>query len=325
MLTKIKNLLKKKIKIKLKEINYLRKKQYIPDILDHINIESTSVCNLKCKFCAYDKRDLEQVPLQSMEMNLFKNITRQCLDLGYKNFGLTPVTGDIFMDKNIIEKLDYLETLDNLNGYYFYTNFIATKENKILKLLDCKKLSHLGLSIYGHDEESFIRFSKGSESSYRILIKNLNFLYNQLKKSNYDFKIELTQRTSKNFDLNNSKSELSIVLKKLILLKNVKYEYNNKFTNWGGLVKEKDISDLNIKFQTELTKKTGSCSLIYSRLTIGTDGIVNACACRDANFSLKISDLKKSNLKDIISYKNPKYKKIIHNQEKIIFQKFVTM
>ena len=213
MLTKIKNLLKKKIKIKLKEINYLRKKQYIPDILDHINIESTSVCNLKCKFCAYDKRDLEQVPLQSMEMNLFKNITRQCLDLGYKNFGLTPVTGDIFMDKNIIEKLDYLETLDNLNGYYFYTNFIATKENKILKLLDCKKLSHLGLSIYGHDEESFIRFSKGSESSYRILIKNLNFLYNQLKKSNYDFKIELTQRTSKNFDLNNSKSELSIVLK----------------------------------------------------------------------------------------------------------------
>ena len=42
------------------------------------------------------------------------------------------------MDKNIIEKLDYLETLDNLNGCYFYTNFIATKENKILKLLDCK-------------------------------------------------------------------------------------------------------------------------------------------------------------------------------------------
>ena len=65
-----------------------------------------------------------------MDMKLFKNITNQCLDLGYKNFGLTPVTGDIFMDKNIIEKLDYLETLKKLSGYYFYTNFIATTEKK---------------------------------------------------------------------------------------------------------------------------------------------------------------------------------------------------
>ena len=120
MLNKIKNLLKKKIKFKLKQLNYLRKKQYIPDILENINIESTSVCNLKCKFCAYDKRDLKEVPLQTMDIKLFKNITNQCLDLGYKNFGLTPVTGDVFMDKNIIEKLDYATIvparIDQLNA-----------------------------------------------------------------------------------------------------------------------------------------------------------------------------------------------------------------
>ncbi len=316
MFSRIKNLLKKKIKLKFKQFNYLRKKQYIPDILEHINIESTSICNLKCKFCAYDKRDLQQVPLQTMELEFFKDITGQCLDMGYKNFGLTPVTGDVFMDKNIITKLDYLETLRKLSGYYFYTNFIATTEKKILKLLEYKKLNNLGLSIYGHDEDSFIKFSMGTSSSYKILLKNLNFLYEQLKIRGNNFKIELTQRTSKNFKLENSSSDLSIILKKLLSLKNVEYDISHSFTNWGGLVKEKDVSELNIKFQTELTKKTGSCSLIYSRLSIGADGIVNACACRDANFSLKIGDLKNTNLKSIISYKNPEYKKLINNQEK---------
>ena len=66
---------------KIKEINskknYLLKKQYIPDILNSINIEVTNICNLKCKFCAYDKRDLNKVPLKTMDMNLFKNVTNQ--------------------------------------------------------------------------------------------------------------------------------------------------------------------------------------------------------------------------------------------------------
>ncbi len=316
MISKIKKFLKKKTKHFLKEINFLRKKQYIPDILNNINIEITSVCNLKCKFCAYDKRNLNEVPLQSMDLDLFKNITNQSLELGYKNFGLTPTTGDVYMDKKIDDKLNYLETLGKLDGYYFYTNFIATSENKIHKLFDYKKLTNLGLSIYGHDEDTFIKFSKGTKNSYQILLKNLRYFYEQLNKKEYSFEIEITQRTSKSYDLENSENELARILKKIKSKKNVKYEINHSFTNWGGLVSEEDISNLDIKFQTELTKKTGSCSLIYSRLTIGANGLVNACACRDANFSLQIGDVKKDNLKNIISYKNPKYRGLIENQEK---------
>ena len=311
----IKNLFKKKAKIILRQFNFFRKKQYIPDILEHINIESTSICNLKCKFCAYDKRDLNEVPLQTMDFELFKNITQQCLKIGYRNFGLTPVTGDVFMDKNIFEKLYYLDSLSKLEGYYFYTNFIALTDEKIEKLFKLKKLINLGVSIYGHDEETFVKFSKGTKNSYKILLRNLQKLNNQLNIKNSFFKIELTQRTSKNFKLEDSNNELSKLLKKLILNKNVDYEKNHRFTNWGGLVKEKDISNLNIKFQSELTKKTGSCSLIYSRLSIGSNGIVNACACRDANFTLQIGNLNKNELKHIVSYNNPVYKKLIQNQE----------
>ena len=95
--------LKRKIIIKLKDLNYkikyYLKIQKIPDILDHINIETTSLCNLKCKFCAYDKRDFDIYPKSTMKTDMFNDVVTQTLDLGYKKIGLTPSTGDIFMDK----------------------------------------------------------------------------------------------------------------------------------------------------------------------------------------------------------------------------------
>ena len=313
---KVISVFKKKIKEINSKKNYLLNKQYIPDILNSINIEVTNICNLKCKFCAYDKRDLNKVPLKTMDMNLFKNVTNQCIKLGYKNFGLTPVTGDIFMDKDVEEKIKYLENLDGLNGYYFYTNFIPIKEEKISNLFNYKKLTHLGLSIYGHDESTFIKFSKGTTNSYRILLKNLDFLYSKLKTHDYEFQIEIGHRTSKDYSLDASSSDLSLVLKKLRSLKNVVYDKNHSFNNWGGMIQENDVADLNIKFQKGLTKKNGSCSLIYSRLSIGANGVVNACACRDANFSLQIGNASNENLSNIISYNNKRYSDLIESQEK---------
>ncbi|MBD1139678.1 radical SAM protein [Pelagibacterales bacterium SAG-MED38] len=316
---KIFSFIKKKLKYFVREKNYFLNKQYIPHYLSNINIENTSVCNLKCRFCAYEKRDLTNVPLNTMSLEFFKDVVNQCIDFGYKNIGLTPVTGDVFMDKRIIEKLDYLDELKNLDGFYFYTNFIPANKEKIDRLLEYKKLSHLGISIYGHDEETFKKFSKGTSNSYNILIKNLNFFYNLLKSKEFKFKLEIGHRTTKDFNIENSFNDLSQVLKNIKKLNNVLYDKNHSFNNWGGLINENDIEDLNVKFQKELIKKTGSCALIYSRLVIGANGLVNACACRDANFSLRIGSLKESKLSEIISYKNSKYKELIENQEKNIF------
>ena len=65
-------------------------------------METTSRCNLKCKFCAYEKRDLESYPHETMSLDKFKDVVNQSLRLGYTNIGLTPATGDIFMDKKYL-------------------------------------------------------------------------------------------------------------------------------------------------------------------------------------------------------------------------------
>ena len=51
-------------------------------------------------------------------------------------------------------------------------------------------------------------------------------------------------------------------------------------------------------------------------MMIGANGLVNACACRDANFTLAIGDLNKNKLNEIINIKNKKYKDLIDRQEK---------
>ena len=57
----------------------------------------------------------------------FESNVKQCETLGYENIGLSPVSGDIFMDKNIYNKFEILEN-SKIHGYYFYSNFIPIQK-----------------------------------------------------------------------------------------------------------------------------------------------------------------------------------------------------
>lgn len=291
--------------------------QHIPDIFNNINIETSSVCNLGCKFCGYTKRDEDKYPFKVMSDEDFNLNVKQAEIYGFKNIGLSPVSGDIFMDKNISNKLNILENA-NIEGYYFYSNFIATNLNQIDNLFEYKKIKFIGLSIYGHDEKSHIKIAQSNSVSYLRLIKNLDYLYNKIKKKNLTFTLSIDQRDKKDFNLHDDNSELSIVIKKILGLKHkkIKYEFETNYNNWGGLIKEKDIDGIGIDLNDENKFKVGACSLLFSRLIIGADNTVNACACRDANYTLRIGNTKKNSLKEIISIKNEKYTQIINNHEK---------
>lgn len=289
-------------------------KQFIPDIYNNINIETSSRCNLGCKFCAYPKRDLEAHPYQIMSTEHFEKIIKDVKKIGYKNIGLTPTTGDIFMDKKIFEKISLIEKYD-FNGFYFYTNFIPISKEQIKKLIISPKLKFLGISIYGHSLDTFKKFANSNDVSFKKLLENLNYLYEQISKLKINFKLQIGQRSSKDFFIENDNDELSSILKKLIEIKNTEYAFTEDFNNWGGIVNQSDVNDLNIDLNTKYVKKYGACALIFSRMIIGANGNVNACACRDANYTLSIGNVNENNLKNIISYKNKKYLDLITNQE----------
>ena len=304
---------RKEKKFLFQRINKFLKKEYILPAVQRINIETTSICNLNCGFCAYEKRDLDSHPRTTMSNEFFSNCLSEVANLGYTRIGLTPTTGDAFMDKGFIDKLKILESNDLVEDCYFYTNFIPCSETQIESLFSIKKLFLLAISIYGNDEESFCRFTKGNSVSYKRLISNLNFLSDLLDNNNLHFEIRIHQRCKEGFYLSEDNNELSRAIKNLANKDKVSisHTYTHIYDNWGGKVSQDDVEDYGIEIKNKHYRKVGPCTMIFSRLNVGANGTINACHVRDADYTLKIGNIKEKPLKEILSSKNDKYLEII--------------
>ena len=68
-------------------LNRLLMREFVPPHEHTLAIETSSLCNLKCRFCAYDKK---QGPRLSMTDAFFIDCVTQALDMGYREFNLTP-------------------------------------------------------------------------------------------------------------------------------------------------------------------------------------------------------------------------------------------
>jgi hypothetical protein len=88
------------------------------------------------------------------------------------------------------------------------------------------------------------------------------------------------------------------------------------YNNWGGYISEKDVEGLDMHINsTETTFKYGACEKLFN-VQVTATGIVNACACRDVDTTLRIGDVRTTPLADIISPDNPEYMSIIEEQQR---------
>jgi hypothetical protein len=66
--------------------------------------------------------------------------------------------------------------------------------------------------------------------------------------------------------------------------------------------------------------KNGACVRLFTAVQIMATGIVNGCACRDTDATLRLGDLNKTPLRDIVSSRNPAYMELIEEQQKGMFR-----
>lgn len=297
-------------------LNRLLKNEFIPNPKEHIYIETTNICNLQCKFCAYSKASTKK---SVMSNEKFYEIIDSATDSGYDTFGLTPIVGEVFVDKNFKEKLNFLENHKKVKNYHFFTNFTLANKQIIDTLLNSKKLKELFISLYGHDMESFNKFTGGNEKVYHNLIENLEYLSNQLKIKTINYELGFGLRTYRSFDsLEECTSKLCQILNDILsTTKKSHLNITKTYYNWGGYITQDDVKGLEIIINKP-TKyyKCGLCSLILYKNQILADGRINACACRDVDATLEIGDLNIQKFKEIYSTKNKKYMNIIKNQQK---------
>jgi len=294
-------------------INRLIKNEFIPNPKEHLYIEVSNICNLSCKFCAYSKSKNKKV---IMTNEMFFNIVNNATKFGYDTFGLTPITGEVFVDNDFIKKIEFLENHPKIKSYSFFTNFTLANEKIINFLIHTKKLNELYISLYGHNYDSFSKFTGGNKKTYQNILSNLKYLYDRSMDKNFNLSFGL--RTYISFEsLKNCSSDLCQIIKAFLRDSNSKITINKTYYNWGGYITQEDVKDLNIIINDPSSfYKYGACSLIFYKNQVMADGRVNACACRDVNATLKIGDLKKQSFEEIYSSQNIDYINIIKSQQK---------
>jgi len=290
-------------------LNRVVGRQLVPPHGGILHIETSSLCNLDCRFCAYGKK---RSPKVSMAHALFQTCVEQAVALGYRRFELTPCTGDVFMDRHIFDKLDLLESRADVAGYGFYTNFTVLDASDVGALVKLRKLDRLTISIYGHDLDSFKAITRSTEKVYRRLLENLAALYGPVAEGRLGVSFGL--RTSGDAP-KTCGSELERLLARFreagCALRRSKI-----YSNWGGYISDTDVEGLAIDVVGPgSTYKNGACALLFTDLQVMATGIVNGCACRDVDATLRIGDLNEAPLAEIISSRNPAYLALIAEQQ----------
>ena len=290
--------------------NRARGREFVPVARDLLHIETSSACNLKCRFCAYDKK---QSPRVVMSNAMFVDCVEQALELGMNRFELTPCTGDVFMDRRFFEKLDFLDAHPGVRGYRFFTNFTIPRPRDVERLLKLARLEQLTISVYGHDLESFVAIAVSSEKIYRRLIANLEALLKIAPQRRFGLDIGL--RSSRNVP-RRGPSELLRLLNRYEQA-GIKVGRSRVYNNWGGYISQADVQGLDIDITgADTVHKSGACSLLLTTVQVMATGIVNGCACRDVDATLRIGDIRQLPLREILSPDNEAYMRLIDEQQR---------
>jgi len=289
----------------------LRRNTYVPHPRKSIFIETSGRCNLACRFCAYDKTP----PGGFMDNATFKNVLEQVCDLGFEFVWLTPMLGEAFADPKISDKFSLLETEPRINGYSFYSNFILARVPQIAALPKLWKLAGIFISIYGFDQDSFEKTTRKPASQFDKLQENFNILLglmdNWILRDGINFNVRTVNTGVPILERDAPQSEL---LRKFVA-KGARVFEATEYDSWGGVISQSDVRPLGISLiDGNHLYMYGTCAKVFSEVQIKADGQVHACACRDMDGSLVIGDLAQGKLRDILSFRNEPYRKLIESQ-----------
>ncbi len=296
-------------------VNFARGREFIPNAAHALGIETSSVCNLECRFCAYVKK---QSPKVTMKDAFFKDCIAQALDMGYRVFDLTPCTGDVFMDRGIFNKLEHMDNEPGVEGYSFFTNFTIPKAQDVKRLFNLRKLTHIGISVYGYDPKTFVEITQSTEKVYRRLVYNLETFLGEADRRKFTAHFSVHPGVA---SLRGRSSDITRLMERMrragIPVKVSKGVYNN----WGGYITNADVRGLPMNVVgTDLIYKKGACVRLFTTVQVMATGIVNGCACRDVDATLRLGDLNETPLRDLISSRNPRYMALIDQQQRGDFQ-----
>lgn len=262
-----------------------------------INIETISICNLDCLFCAYKKRKDKQI----MNMNTFSKLVKRLIEYDINNVRLTPMTGEIFLDWLLFERLNIFDKF-NIR-FSFFTNFVEFNP----KIFEYKTLDRIHISLNGHDMNSFCSLTNGSTAQYEKLLSNLEYLI----QNDLGNKISIVIK-DQDFPFNLKNKYFKELWRYICRLKDCTISKMEILDNWAG-----EITDFPLYKHLIVSQKPRDsfCRVLLEKNIVLWDGSFLACGCRDIDKQTKLGDIFEYSFKEM--YESEKYLNMLEIQPEI--------
>lgn len=234
------------------------------DTAIYVNISDK--CPLNCHFC---RNQIDDDYLASncsvMTTQTFDKVIDRCVEHGVWYYSLMCLFGEPFMDKNILEKIEILESNPGVRSYNIPSNFIPINTRTIDSLLNIKK-GLVKISIYGSCESEYDDFTK-TTGKFPVLLKNLHYLYEQIKHNKTDLKITIMMK-HKVFDADYPRGEMYYLLRKLSLLPNVRIDSFEVYTSNRAIVDEQMMKESDTHLKRGVCS-SGTVGIVYPNGDVG--------------------------------------------------------
>jgi len=251
-----------------------------------IAIETSSICNANCSFCAYKH---SQRPRLIMDFETYKNVLEQVRAFDCKELKFTPITGDALVDPGLIEKIKYAKSLNCFKVIYTFTNLIGLNPDKVDEFVN-SGLTKVMISTCIQSREDYKRMY-GVDQFDRV-IRNILALLESNKRNGSPTEIGILLRHDKGYKLKNNP-----YYQKISKFKPKISVFNDDYDNWSGLVSLEDLPK-GQKFVKEQNKDF-PCSQLYNGFIITPNGDVGVCWARDINLDLKLGSISENSLETI--------------------------
>jgi MoaA/NifB/PqqE/SkfB family radical SAM enzyme len=241
----------------------------------YLRVETVNTCNNDCMICAYGDQTR---PKEVMPQSTFEKAVRDYADLGGGFLSFTPLVGDFFLDRHLLDRLRFLETIPEITGLGVTTNGAMAHrfDDGDLSYI-ISRFSHLSISIYGTDAVEYEAMAR--KKTYHRMIEGVRRIL-----SLAPIKVSLE------FRLLNSKSKETLydwVEREVQPAPSADYFINSAITdyaNWGIYSDANNPLTGDAKwFASERREQKQQCLIPIFACIVYSSGNVSFCPCDNYN------------------------------------------
>jgi radical SAM protein with 4Fe4S-binding SPASM domain len=137
----------------------------------HLDIESSSFCNLRCPFCATTHKNWGATKEGFMDLLLFKRIIDEGIEHGLYSLKLS-LRGEPLLHPQLPEMVSYAKE-KGIIDVYFNTNATLLNEDKINQLIS-SGLDRISISLEGTTKEVYEKYRVGAK--FEMVMENIRRL-----------------------------------------------------------------------------------------------------------------------------------------------------